>query len=274
MSGGVTTRPYVVAHVAVSLDGAANGFQPDVARFYELAATWEEDVTRTGANTILAQESALAGADRPGPNTAGPLLAVTDSRGRVRSWEALREVGHWSGVLALRSETSPRAGQGDPVTELVVGSDRVDLAAAVRLLGERPGVEVIRVDSGGSLIGALLHDGLIDEVSLLVHPHWTGQGDLRLWHGSAASAPAQLELIPAKCSTSSCGCATGSSGSSHLAAVLGQGNIDGRRWLLEGKERELAMLEAFETPTRRLRRRAVPERNDETSDAGPWPNRA
>ena len=31
-------RPYVVAHVAVSVDGATTGLEPDVGRFYELAA--------------------------------------------------------------------------------------------------------------------------------------------------------------------------------------------------------------------------------------------
>ncbi|MQA97669.1 MAG: hypothetical protein GEV11_24725, partial [Streptosporangiales bacterium] len=56
----MSARPYVVVHVAVSLDGATVGFQPDVALFYRLAGTWREDVTLAGADTILAQEAALA----------------------------------------------------------------------------------------------------------------------------------------------------------------------------------------------------------------------
>jgi hypothetical protein len=71
-------RPYVVAHVAVSLDGATTGFQPDVARFYRLARIWDEDATLAGADTILAQEAALVDAPRPGPAEDGPLLAVVD----------------------------------------------------------------------------------------------------------------------------------------------------------------------------------------------------
>jgi 2,5-diamino-6-(ribosylamino)-4(3H)-pyrimidinone 5'-phosphate reductase len=31
------------------------GFEPDFARFYALATTWQEDVTLVGADTILAQ---------------------------------------------------------------------------------------------------------------------------------------------------------------------------------------------------------------------------
>lgn len=53
-------RPYVVVHVAVSVDGATTGFAPDIGRFYDLARTWREDVTLAGADTILAQEEVLA----------------------------------------------------------------------------------------------------------------------------------------------------------------------------------------------------------------------
>src|SRR5918999_4675036 len=118
---GPTQRAYVVAHIAVSVEGATTGFEPDVGRFYELAGTWREDVTLAGSDTILAQEQALASAPRPGPAEGGPLLAVVDGRGRVREWEALRDVGHWSDVLALYAEATPRRPGSGSVQELVVG---------------------------------------------------------------------------------------------------------------------------------------------------------
>ena len=40
----------------------------------------------------------------------------------------------------------------------------------------------MRVDSGGALNGALLRAGLVDEISLLVHPVLVG--DAPRWHGS------------------------------------------------------------------------------------------
>lgn len=189
--------PHVVAHVAVSLDGATTGFAPDVGRFYRLAGTWAEDVTLVGADTVLAQEAALADAPRPGPAAGGPLLAVVDSRRRVRRWDALRTVGHWSDVVALRCRSGPPpdgpgAGEGPSVEEVVVGTDRVDLAGALRLLAARPGVGVVRVDSGGALVGALLARGLVDEVSLLVHPCVVGPGAGGRWHGAADVPPGRL----------------------------------------------------------------------------------
>lgn len=99
--GAARTRPYVVVHVAVSVDGSTAGFEPDVGRFYELAAVWREDVTLAGADTILAQELALADMELPGPAPAGPILAVVDGRGRVGAWKSLRDAGHWSKVVAV-----------------------------------------------------------------------------------------------------------------------------------------------------------------------------
>lgn len=188
--GPVSKRPFVVAHVAVSLDGATVGFPTDIARFYELISTWHEDVTLTGADTVLAQEAALRDGDHPGPARDGPLLAVVDSRARVREWEALRTAGYWSDVVALGAEGTPE--RDDSVDEIVGGVDRVDLAAALVTLARR-GARVVRVDSGGALIGALLHDELVDEVSLLVHPSLTGHPE-RVWHGGATVDSVQLRL--------------------------------------------------------------------------------
>jgi 2,5-diamino-6-(ribosylamino)-4(3H)-pyrimidinone 5'-phosphate reductase len=187
---------YVVVHVAVALDGATTGFPVDVGRYYELVRTWQEDVTLTGADTVLAQEQALRAAAGPGPAPGGPLLAVVDGRGRVAAWEALRGAGYWSDVVALRcAATPPRSARG--VEEIVAGTDRVDLAAALQALGRRPGVQTVRIDSGGGLVGALLQRGLVDEISLLVHPCWS-DGSGRPWHGSPAAPPAELELLGAQ----------------------------------------------------------------------------
>jgi 2,5-diamino-6-(ribosylamino)-4(3H)-pyrimidinone 5'-phosphate reductase len=187
-------QPYVVAHIAVSLEGATTGFEPDVGRFYQLAGTFNEDVTLAGADTILAQEQALASAAGPGPAPDGPLLAVVDGRGRIRRWNELRQAGHWSDVLALHAEATPPRPADRPVRELVIGGERVDLAAAIHALGRDDDAQVIRVDSGGALIGALLESRLLDEVSLLVHPCLAGAHGSTHWYGTAPRTSIDLEL--------------------------------------------------------------------------------
>lgn len=180
-------RPHVVAQLAVSLDGVASGFDVDLARFYALATLWQEDVTLIDAGAILAQEHALLAAPRRGPRAEGPLLAVVDERARIRSWELLRELGYWSGVLALYADQTPERPPDATTPELITGYDQVDLAEALDVLGRR-GVRTVRVDSSGVLLRACLALGLVDELALLVHPvliggdRWYDTGRLDLRH--------------------------------------------------------------------------------------------
>lgn len=176
----------------MALDGGTTGFEPRVGPFYELAATWSEDVTLVGADTILAQEPTLAAARGPGPAPDGPLLAVVDSANRVRQWAALRDAGHWSDVIALRGENSVAPAEGSP-REVVCGAERVDLTRALDELA-RSGARTVRVDSGGALLGTLLERGLIDELSLLVHPIIVG-ADAQRWTGKKLLTTTTFELI-------------------------------------------------------------------------------
>ncbi|OQA13894.1 MAG: 5-amino-6-(5-phosphoribosylamino)uracil reductase [Chloroflexi bacterium ADurb.Bin360] len=50
----------------------------------------------------------------------------------------------------------------------------MDLRAALEEVTARYGVAVIRTDSGGTLHGALLRAGLVDEVSVLLNPCLVG----------------------------------------------------------------------------------------------------
>lgn len=185
MEADAAAVPHVIVHMAVSLDGAIDGFDIDVGTYYRLAATWTEDATLVGADTILAQESTLADSPGPGPAPEAPLLVVVDSRARVSAWNALRDAGYWSDVIALQAErTPPRSVDG--LATLVEGADRVDLTSALRRLHVERGISVVRVDSGGGLVGALLNANLVDELSLLVHPTIVGSSSLR-WYGATTT---------------------------------------------------------------------------------------
>jgi 2,5-diamino-6-(ribosylamino)-4(3H)-pyrimidinone 5'-phosphate reductase len=189
-------RPRVIVHTAISLDGRIDGFEPDVAVYYELIGTWNEGATLCGSETILAAEpqpdptdAALEGADpddrRPllaegaDPDDGRPLLAVVDSRGRVRSWKRLIRAGHWRAGLALCSNSTPAEHlaylRDQNIAYEIVGSDRVDLGTALASLAER-GVECVRIDAGPTLNGLVLRAGLVDELSLVVHPVISGEG--------------------------------------------------------------------------------------------------
>ena len=82
--------PRVIVHTAVSLDGRTTGFDGDIGLFYELAATWKEDASLNGSDTLIAAEAEWAdsgdgGETRQKASESAPLLVVPDSRGRVKA---------------------------------------------------------------------------------------------------------------------------------------------------------------------------------------------
>jgi 2,5-diamino-6-(ribosylamino)-4(3H)-pyrimidinone 5'-phosphate reductase len=173
--------PRVVIHAAVSTDGRFDWFTPDIATFYKLAQGWKEDATLVGSGTILASPEKMA-PDRmdvlpPKPPKAGdkrPLLVIADSRGRVRCYDALRKTGYWRDAVAFCSLSTPKKHlsylKSRRVEPIIAGKKQVDLGKALAMLRASHGTNVVRVDSGGTLNGSLLRAGLVNEVSVLVHP--------------------------------------------------------------------------------------------------------
>lgn len=169
-------RPRVILHNAVSADGRTTGLAPNLGLFYGLADRWEEDVTLAGSDTILAalRQSTEASPPALAGHAAGGRLAVVDSRGRVKDWRHVKAWPFWSEFVSIDTEDTPHQHRDylryQEVDEITAGTRRVDLALALEELAERYGARTVRVESGGTLNGALLRQGLVDEVSLLMHP--------------------------------------------------------------------------------------------------------
>jgi 2,5-diamino-6-(ribosylamino)-4(3H)-pyrimidinone 5'-phosphate reductase len=85
---------------------------------------------------------------------------------------------YWRGGVAICSDSTSDeylqylAEVG--VDFIVAGPKKVDMRAALKELNKRYGIQTVRVDSGGILNGVLLRAGLVDEVSILVHPALVG----------------------------------------------------------------------------------------------------
>jgi 2,5-diamino-6-(ribosylamino)-4(3H)-pyrimidinone 5'-phosphate reductase len=187
-------RPKIILHTAVSADGRIDWFTPDIGLFYRLVGRWHEDATLAGSETILralaeepaAAEEGDAAPPEPRGDDSRPLLVIPDSRGRVRSWPFLRRQPHWRDTVALCSRATPADHldflRRHHVHQIVAGEDHVDLPAALEELAERFGVRTVRVDSGGTLSGLLLRAGLVDEVSILLHPCLVGGSSPRSFY--------------------------------------------------------------------------------------------
>jgi 2,5-diamino-6-(ribosylamino)-4(3H)-pyrimidinone 5'-phosphate reductase len=179
-----TMMPRVVLHNAVSADGRIDWFGPDIGLYYELASIWGADAVLSGSETIRIAEELFPESDEPMPELPQglpsplPLLVVPDSRGRIRTWQTLRRMPYWRDVVVLCSRSTPEDYMAylnrEEIDSITAGDDHVDLHEALEELNARYGIEIVRVDSGGTLNGALLRAGLVDEVSILIHPVLVG----------------------------------------------------------------------------------------------------
>jgi 2,5-diamino-6-(ribosylamino)-4(3H)-pyrimidinone 5'-phosphate reductase len=81
-------------------------------------------------------------------------------------------------VLALCSTSTPPEYlsylKDRRIGTIVAGDDHIDMRVALESLNRKYGVKVMRVDSGGTLNSVFLHAGLVDEVSVLIHPFIAG----------------------------------------------------------------------------------------------------
>lgn len=175
-------RPTVILHNAVSLDGWLDGFAIDLGLYYEVAGSFGADVILAGSTTILeafssepdALEQAEPEADDAVQAPPRPILAVVDSRGRISEWPRLSRQPYWRQAMALCALSTPGEYlsrlRRDGIEVISAGEQKVDLAAALTQLLLGHGARIVRVDSGGRLNAALLRAGLVDRLSLLVHP--------------------------------------------------------------------------------------------------------
>jgi len=177
--------PHVILHNGVSVDSRIDWFEGDIGLHYELAAQWQADVHLNGSDTILSTDAEIPPEDQSAfeppqmePNDERPLLVIPDSRGRVRIWHALRQWPYWRGCVALCSHATPqeylRYLEERHIDYIVAGEDHVDMHAALEDLNARYGAQTVLLDSGGTLNGVLLRAGLVNEISLLVHPCLVG----------------------------------------------------------------------------------------------------
>ena len=182
--------PKVILHTATSLDGRITGFPADLELYYSLAARWNPDAILFGSETVLAAVRDNPMLEVPPeheemftpPADAGtdprPLLVIADSRGRVRCWDAIRKWPYMRDLLALCSSATPQEYLSyladRQISTIVTGNNHIDMRAALTALNTQFGVKVVRVDSGGTLNSVLLQGGLVDEVSVLIHPYLAG----------------------------------------------------------------------------------------------------
>ncbi|MEM6538509.1 MAG: bifunctional diaminohydroxyphosphoribosylaminopyrimidine deaminase/5-amino-6-(5-phosphoribosylamino)uracil reductase RibD [Pseudomonadota bacterium] len=179
-------RPYVVAKVAMSLDGriATHSGQskwltgPDARRRGHLLRA-DADAIMVGANTIKHDDPSLTA--RLENDVFTPLRVVVDSQGSCPSGaKAFERSG--SGAVILTTKHCPASRidrfKTHGIDVDVCSTDpegRVDLEDALLKLRQK-GVLTLMVEGGGTVVGSLLDHDFIDELHLFYAPIVLGGG--------------------------------------------------------------------------------------------------
>ena len=184
-------RPYIVCHMMMSLDGRIDcGMTakiPGVNEYYETLNALKAPTRVQGRMTAeleLTDAGLFSAEDRTPYGKSGcskkaeaeAYCVVVDSGGRL-CWDANTLKG--VPLVVVTASRVPKAYlrylNEKEISWIACGEERVDLAAAASCLGEAFGVERMAVVGGGTINGAFLDAGLLDEVSLLVGPAVDGR---------------------------------------------------------------------------------------------------
>lgn len=188
------TKPYLILHTSVTLDGSSTGFMPDMELHYRLANGFKPDASLIGSATVVAGQTMFGGPipaeeegdfDAPKRDTALPWWVVVDSGGRLEGLlHTCRRLEYCRDVIVLVSESTPASYlkhlEARRYRMISAGRDKVDLRLALSRLANEFGIGRIVTDTGPILSGVLLNEGLVDDVSLLVHPIIKGGGSRNL----------------------------------------------------------------------------------------------
>jgi 2,5-diamino-6-(ribosylamino)-4(3H)-pyrimidinone 5'-phosphate reductase len=181
--------PKVIIHNSVSIDGSLSSFEPNMELHYQLAAKFKPDVHLIGSNTILAgiklygdgvPPEETSDFIKPKRNKNLPSWVLVDSKGRLegllhtcRRFEMCRD------VIVLVSQKTPqrylRYLDERCYDHHCVGRNSIDLRQALQFLSKEYHARTILTDTGRILGNLLLDQGLVDEISLLLHPVIVGK---------------------------------------------------------------------------------------------------
>jgi riboflavin-specific deaminase-like protein len=214
-------RPYVAVNFAATADGRIAiggrsgpiGNEADRGLFHELRA--QVDAVMAGAGTVRTERYGRLVRDperRERRRGAGlepdplavivsarlsldpeiPLLQDPDSRVVILTAAHQELEGCAAQVEYLRPDDAPASAE-----EVRERRARLTLRPLMRVLRERYGVETVLCEGGPVLNGALLGEGLVDELFLSLAPKLAGGAETTIVAGPPLEPPLDMELVSA-----------------------------------------------------------------------------
>ncbi len=203
-------KPKVILHSSISLDGSLLGFDVDMQSHYQIVGKYKADVHLIGSNTARAGMEMFChripreGKDdfiKPERDRALPLWVIPDTKAQLKGLlHVLRRFELCRDIVILVSQTTPKQYldylKKRNYSFHVMGKCRVDYSKTIQLLSRIYHAKTIITDTGKILNGLLLNKGLVDEISLLVHPIIVGRKQYPLL--GDVHDPQKLQLVKMK----------------------------------------------------------------------------
>jgi diaminohydroxyphosphoribosylaminopyrimidine deaminase/5-amino-6-(5-phosphoribosylamino)uracil reductase len=168
-------RPWLRVKLAMSLDGRTGLASGESKWITSRAARADVQQWRarcsalmTGTGTVLADDPQLTVRLGDGVEVVAPLRVVLDTRGRLSPRTRIFDSSaHTIAVNAVDMVPD----YGDEIDAFAVprDGDGLDLHATLSQLAQRD-INEVQVEAGATLCGALLRDGLVDEILVYVAP--------------------------------------------------------------------------------------------------------
>ena len=193
-------RPFVRVKLAASLDGRTAMASGESKWITGPAARADVQQWRaragailTGAATVLADDPALTARPESG-EFLPPLRVVLDARLRTLHCARVREGDAPTLYLHDPAVTAPVLEGAQFAAAPLQADGRFDLRAVLELLGAQ-GINDVHVEAGPTLCGALLREGLADELLLYLAPLLMGDDARPLLAGLGIDTMAQARPL-------------------------------------------------------------------------------
>ncbi len=186
----------VIMHCSISLDGSFTGFEVDMTAHYQIVGNYNADIHLIGSNTAksgikmfyskIPKENACDFI-KPERNKNLPMWVIPDTKAQMQgSLHLIRQFDMCRDIMILVSKYTPKEYitylKERNYTIFFTRKKQIDYEEVFTFLAKEYKVKTILTDTGRILSNILINEGLIDEISLLIHPVITGKKQNNLFN--------------------------------------------------------------------------------------------
>ena len=185
--------PKLIVHNSISIDCSLLNFEVNMPLHYQIAGGFKADMHLVGSNTVkagidlfLKEIPRETKCDYRKPEKNGLLWVVPDTTGKLNGLlHVIRQSEYCKDVIILISEKTPqeyvRYLKERNYENYVIGENKCNLKQSLEFLNEKYNAKTILTDTGSILSNLLIKQGLVSEISLLIHPVVVGKNGYNMF---------------------------------------------------------------------------------------------